>query len=733
VKTPRDDTTFVVYVSIPAGADANLVAKVGRWGLPEVGRFLTSRSLAILNEGNPNSPIATHDGREPSARPSTNSPVCQGDFMTDRTRGRLRGARYRALLGSGNAENVLARPDTKQPARSYGDITILRRLARNSRPCWPHIGAILVLGALAAPLALLVPLPLKIVVDSVLGSRSLPGPLATMLPPMVSHSTGAALLLACGLAIVASVLLHLQGSLSWLLQTYAGERLTLEFRAELFRKTQRLSLAHHDSTGLADSVYRIQYDALALRDLLINGLIPLVSSALTVIAMMYVTVRLDWQISLIALGVIPLLFWLASSSRRYLRRGWLEVKDLDASALSVIQSALGSIRLVKAFVREDHEEARFLRQASLSLRSQVRVALLGGAIDVLVGLVIAIGTAGVLFIGARHVQAGHITLGDLLLLMTYLTQLYSPLESISKRAATIQSSLASAERTLAILDASAEVPESPHARRVARAQGSLSLRDVSFAYRGKSVLEDVCLEIPAGDRVGIVGMTGAGKSTILNLLTRFYDPTAGSISLDGVDLRDYRLEDLRNQFSLVLQDAMLLPGTVAENIAYGHDNAGLETIQAAARAANADEFIGRLPDGYDTQVGERGMKLSGGERQRISLARAILRDAPILILDEPTSSVDIETEAAITEALELVMEDRTTILVTHRHSMLNVCDVVMRVEGGRLVPETSSRPLVPSSAVTDPRPSAGDPKPGASRSTPQRGLGPVRSHWRNSV
>jgi ATP-binding cassette subfamily B protein len=622
------------------------------------------------------------------------------------------------------------RTDARPPGRSHGDLTILRRLVASSRQCWPHIGAIFFLGALAAPLALLVPLPLKIIVDSVVGSHPPPGALTAVLPPAAAHSTDAILLLACGLAIVAGVLLHLQGSLSWLLQTYTGERLTLAFRAQLFHKTQRLSLSHHDSIGVADSVYRIQYDALALKDLLVSGLIPLVTSGMTVAAMMYVTVRLDWQIALIALGVIPLLFWLASSSRRRLRRGWLEVKDLEAGALSVIQTALGSIRLVKAFVREEQEEARFLSQGSRSLRSQVRVALLGGAVDVLIGLVLAIGTAGVLFIGARHARAGLITLGDLLLLMTYLAQLYSPLESISKRAATMQSSLASAERALAILDATSEVPESAHATRLGRAQGRLSLRDVSFDYRGTPVLKDVSLDIPAGGRVGIVGVTGAGKSTILSLLTRFYDPIAGSISLDGVDIREYRLADLRNQFSLVLQDALLLPGSIADNIAFGRDDVDREAIENAARAANAHEFIARLPNGYDTQVGERGMQLSGGERQRISLARAILRDAPILILDEPTSSVDMETEAAIIEALQRVMDDRTTILVTHRLSILDVCDVVMRLEGGRLVPD-SRRGVLQSLAVTAAPPSTGDPERAAHRSTVRRAYGPFRIHWRS--
>jgi ATP-binding cassette subfamily B protein len=542
------------------------------------------------------------------------------------------------------------------------------------------------LGLVATPLALLVPLPLKIVVDSVLDTQPLPGFLRTALPASVSNNGNEMLLLAAGLTVVASLLLHLQASLTWLLQTYAGERMTLQFRAQLFAKAQRLSISHHDAEGSVDSIYRIQYDALALRDLVINGLLPLVSSGITVAAMVYVTVQVDWQVALIALGVMPLLYVLVSASRRRLRRAWLEVKEIEKTSLSVVQNALGSIRLVKAFGREGHEEGRFLEQASAGMREHVKVALLGGGVDVLAGLIIASGTAAVLVVGARHVGANVISLGDLLLLMAYLAQLYAPLESMSKRVATMQSSIASGERALRVLDEAPDVPESPRAQPLTRAAGRLRLDSVSFGYGSQRVLDRVSLDVPAGTRLAIVGTTGAGKSTLVNLLTRFFDPTTGSILLDGTDLRDYRLADLRNQFALVLQDSVLLPGTVADNIAYGRPDATRRLIEDAARAAHAHEFISRLPNGYDTCVGERGMKLSGGERQRISLARAILKDAPILLLDEPTSSVDVETEAAIVEALKRLMRDRTTILITHRDSPLQACDVVVRMENGKLVP-----------------------------------------------
>lgn len=597
---------------------------------------------------------------------------------------------------TGQGRNKVSRLGRQTSPGRYRDLTIFRRLAHQARPCAANIWGLLFLGLLAAPLTLLSPLPLKIVVDSVLGNRALPHFLRTMLPGSISHSADALLVLAAVLAIVSALLLHLQGSLTWLLQTYAGEKMTLNFRAALFDKVQHLSLSHHDSKGTADSIYRIQYDALSLKDLVINGFLPLVSSLVTLLLTIYVSARIDWQIALIALAVIPLLFALTTVSRNTLRRNWMEVKELEKSSLAVVHTALGCVRLVKSFNGENYEVTRYVKRASMGMRGQVKVALLGGAVDVLIGLIIASGTAAVLFIGVRHVRTGLITLGDLLLLMAYVAQLYAPLASISKRVATMQSSLASAERALRVLDQAADVPEPSKPQPLLKARGRLTLRNVSFAYDGRPILENISLDIPAGRTVGIVGTTGAGKSTIVQLLTRFYDPTSGSILLDGVDFRNYRVADLRNQIALVLQDPVLLPTTISENISYGSQSSNPNEIEAAARAANAHEFVSQLPNGYDTHVGERGMQLSGGERQRISLARAILKDAPILVLDEPTSAVDSGTEEAIMESIERLMLGRTTILITHRPSTLQSCDIVLEVSRGKLI---CSKPRLTASGL----------------------------------
>jgi ATP-binding cassette subfamily B protein len=307
----------------------------------------------------------------------------------------------------------------------------------------------------------------------------------------------------------------------------------------------------------------------------------------------------------------------------------------------------------------------------------------------IVGVAMAAGTATVLFIAARHVQSGRITLGDLVLMMSYLALLYSPLQTLSKSAASLQGSIVSAERAFELLDEAPEVVEKPDARPVGRARGQVAYENVSFSYNdNRPALRNVSFEVSAGSRVGIAGTTGAGKSTLVTLLLRLYDPAAGTILLDGTDLRDFKLRDLRNQFAIVLQEPVLFSDSIAENIAYAKPGASEREIVAAAQAANAHEFISHLPQGYRTEVGERGVQLSGGERQRISLARAFLKDAPILILDEPTSSVDVKTERTIMEAMERLMRGRTTFMIAHRLSTLEICDVRIQLEHGQVVSVT---------------------------------------------
>jgi ATP-binding cassette subfamily B protein len=564
-----------------------------------------------------------------------------------------------------------------------GDLALYRWLAAELRPYWGNIVAILLLSFAATPLSLLTPLPLKIAVDAVIGSEPVPEFLAPFLPDAGSKT--ALLIAAAALLPLVTVMTFLLALGLSLLRTYTGEKLTLTFRAKLFHRAQRLSFDYHDRKGTIDAVYRIQNDAGALQGFAISGVVPLCANAVTLIAMIAVTARIDPSLAVLALAICPVLCLLTVLCRRRVRPRWVELKAVESAALGVVHEVLAALRTVKSFNREDREGERFVDRADKLVTGNVRVALIEGVFALLVGLTIALGTAAVLIIGVRHVQAGLLSLGSLLLIMGYLAQLYRPLETISRQVTKLQSYIASAERASSLLNSPTDVPQRPAARPLRRATGQVTFDRVSFNYGAELVLDNISLDIAAEAAVGIVGPTGAGKTTMMNLLARFYDPTQGRILLDGVDLRDYRVEDLRRQFALVLQDPVLFSTTIGENITYARSGVVHDEIIAAAKAANAHDFITRLPEGYNTPVGERGITLSGGERQRISLARAFLKNAPVLILDEPTSAVDTGTEAAIIESLGRLITGRTSFIIAHRPSTIRHCDQIIHIESGRLV------------------------------------------------
>lgn len=567
----------------------------------------------------------------------------------------------------------------------YHDVRLIGRLMREARRYWLQIIAIFLISLLAAPLALLSPIPLAIAVDSVIGSKPLPGILGQLFPPG-SLSDAGMLVLAAGLMVGVELLNGLVSLASSLMRTYTGENLVLEFRAKLFRHAQDLSLAYHDSKGTSDALYRVMWDASSISDIAIDGLAPFVTAAFTLVSMFLVIYWIDPQLALVALVIAPILYLTGALYRRRSRRQWREVKELDRATVSVVQETLGAVRVVKAFGQEDHERDRFVRRSNVAIRARIHAYYITYGFSLLLGLITAVGTAIVLVLGVYHVQLGIITLGSLLIVMSYLTRLYSPMETMTKKIVSMQSSLAGGERALHLLDQPPDVVERPDARPLQRARGEVEFRHVSFAYDlDQPVLHNISFKAPAGTRVGIAGRTGAGKSTLISLLARFYDPSSGAILLDGVDECDYKLADLRSQFAIVLQEPVLFSTTIMENIAYARPGAREEEITAAAVAANAHDFIVELPDGYDTLVGERGMRLSGGERQRIALARAFLKDAPILILDEPTSSVDMKTEAGIVEAMERLMHGRTTFVIAHRLTTLEHCDMLLLIDHGQLL------------------------------------------------
>lgn len=561
------------------------------------------------------------------------------------------------------------------------DLDVLRRVFDEARPYRARIVAVLLVSLLGTPLALLGPVPLKMAVDNVLGSEPLSGLLGAVVPDWFEGSAMRLLALTAVLQVLFVLLIQVQSAVTSVWTTVAVEKLTLSFRARLLQHVQRLSFAFHDRRGTADSIYRIQYDAPAISNLAVMTIIPFLSSALTLVAMVYVIVRIDWQLALVALLITPMLYLLGRAYRRRMRPRYRDAKRLESAALGVVQEILTSFRVVKSFGTEEREKRRYESKSEESVDARVGLATAEGVFGVLVSLTTALGTAGVLFIGVRNVQANVLTLGEMLLVISYVAQLYTPLKTISRKVASLQSQMSSAGRAFDLIDEVPDVEERPGARPLHRAAGNIQAIDISFSYEpGEPVLERMSFEVEPGGRLGIAGPTGAGKTTLLGLLSRFYDVDSGTIQLDGTDIRDFRLADLRAQFAIMPQEPVLFATSILENISYAKPDASWVEILTATKAAGAVEFIASLPEGFSTPVGERGMRLSGGERQRISLARAFLKDAPILILDEPTSSVDVHTETEIMEALEILMEGRTTLMISHRVSTLEICDAIMELQ-----------------------------------------------------
>jgi ATP-binding cassette subfamily B protein len=571
-------------------------------------------------------------------------------------------------------------------------IETVGRLLREIRPYLLSVIFVFVVSLTSIPLALVTPLPIKIIVDNVLGTRPLPNYLKSItaiVPNSSQSSTQLLIFIAIGILLVGTVLTNGQQLLNVWATNKVGNRITLQMRARLFRQLQRLSILYHDTKGVTDSTYRVQYDAPWLRLLAIDALPPLVTSIFTVVGMIVIMLILDWELALIALAVAPFMMLFTLVYRQRLRAGWKKVKTSESAAMSGVQESLSASRVVKAFGQEERENEQFFFRYRESASASLKVFVEGGVYNLLVGVVTVIGLASVLYVGVAHVQAGSLTLGGLLIVNYYLTQIYGPLRDVGRKVLDVQQAFAGMDRFLEILDEEPDVSEAQNPIPLGRANGTIAFEDVSFQYQqDHSVLQNVSFVLEQGSVLGVVGPTGSGKTTLSSLVLRFFDPSAGRITLDGVDLRQYKIADLRNQSAVVLQDTVLFSTTIAENIRFARPDASMEQIVKAAKAASAHEFILRLPDGYNTQVGERGMKLSGGERQRVSIARAFLKDAPILILDEPTSALDTSTESSILSSIQGLMQGRTTIMIAHRPSTLRNCNAILTLENGRVTKMT---------------------------------------------
>lgn len=555
-----------------------------------------------------------------------------------------------------------------------------------ARPYWGHMAGLFVLGLLSTPIALIKPVALKFLIDSGFGNQPVPSFVRFFFPSGFNFSFTAVALISAGMVVLIALVENTYNIIMGFLNTYTSEKLTLNFRTILFNHIQRLSLAYHDMMGSSDALYRMQYDVTKFKSFLMGNLSPMIISVVTLVSMLIVMFYINWQFALIAVCIMLPLWILSKISRTKLKKQWKTVRKEESRAMSVVHEVLSSLRVVKAFGQEDRENERFAERATNAMTGHFRVTLFGSVFSFSVGMILALGTALFFFFGAQSVHEGNMTLGELTMVIAYLAQVFGPLQSISRNINDLQSSLVSIERVLDLLDHEVEVKELPYAAPLKHARGDFEFRDVSFFYRpDRNVLDHVSFKINAGDRVGIKGSTGAGKSTLINLLYRFYDPSTGVIAIDSGDIRKFKLADYRSQFSIVLQEPVLFSTSIEENIRYGRPDASREDIIEAAKAANAHDFIMRAKDGYETLVGERGMQLSGGERQRISIARAFIRSAPVLILDEPTSAVDVNTEGLIIEAMERLMSGKTTFMITHRLDTLSYCNVILHMENGKVV------------------------------------------------
>ncbi|HBD07066.1 MAG TPA: ABC transporter ATP-binding protein [Syntrophobacteraceae bacterium] len=574
-----------------------------------------------------------------------------------------------------------------------GTLSLANRLLRQCAPGEsPRIFLGLLLMLVSSLANLLQPWPLKLVLDSVVADHPLPDalePIFRVFAPLLPFSgqpKAVLLLFLCIGVLAIQVLLGILTICSTQVLVSVGLRMVFKLRCTLFNHIQRLSLAFHDSTTVGDSLYRVTWDTYCAQSLFNGGLIPAITASITLVGIASVMFIKDFWMTLVSLTIaVPLIFLIRRLDRPMTERS-LRVHERESDISTRVQETLAGIRAVQAFGREDFESQRFRMHADASLKANLRLTLLQTGSQSVVGLLLATGTAAVVWIAATRVLQGRLTGGDVVLLVSYVAMLYKPLETLAYMAATVQGSAAGARRVFTILDATPDVTDRPNAVMFpGRAEGHIALEQVGFGYRnGQTILQDISLDIVPGETVALVGASGAGKTTLVSLLLRFYDPSAGQILLDGRDLRSLTLHSLRQNLAIVLQEPILFCASIRENIAYGLPNASVDEIKAAAKAAGAHDFIMGLSEGYETQIGERGTTLSGGQRQRLSIARAFLKDAPVLILDEPTSALDAETEEYLLGTLEKLMKGRTTIIIAHRLSTIRNADRIVVLKDGRV-------------------------------------------------
>ena len=576
-----------------------------------------------------------------------------------------------------------------RPGESAGELSTLqvcRWLSGYAWRRWIDLAVVFATMLLKIALDLLRPWPMVFLVDYVLQGKVTSTLLVRVADWLPGPPTQARLI---GWSVGATVLIFLFGWAVGLANAYAnislGQRLIYDLAADLFAKLQQLSLHFHARKSVGDNIRRVTTDCACVSIIVKDALLPLVSALISLAAMFAILWRLDPTLTLLAMVVVP---YLALVFRAYagpmMERSYGQ-QEIEGRIYAIIEETFSAIPVVQAFGREEFNDRRFQQATRDTLASTLSLTRVQLQFKILIGLATAAGTAGILWLGARHALDGRLTVGAILAFLSYLGSLYAPLESVMYSTSTIQGAAGSARRVREILETEREVTDRPGAAALSSVRGHVQIEKVTFGYEpGRPILHDLSLEVRPGEVLAIVGATGAGKSTLVSLVPRFFDPWQGRVLVDGHDLRDIQMKSLRRSIAMVLQDPFLFPVSVAENIAYGVPRASAAEIETAARAANAHEFILRMPAGYQTVIGERGATLSGGERQRLSIARALLKNAPILILDEPTSALDVETEEALLQALDRLTHGRATFIIAHRLSTVRRADRIVVLSAGRI-------------------------------------------------
>ncbi len=545
------------------------------------------------------------------------------------------------------------------------------------------------------------PWPLKIILDNVVGTHKLAPWLDDLLRPILSGGSKMQIAVA---AAIAAVLIAVLGAVASYVANYyttsVGQWVANDLRLRTYHHLQQLSLSYYDSHQTGTLLSTITSDVQTIQGFASSSTLGIVVDILTIVAMLFIMFWLNWDFTLIAVAVTPFMLLLVSRFKKVVKKATHEVRKEQSKIVSVVEAGLQSMRVVKAFGRQDLAEEELAEVSEATVAASLKARRVKALLSPIVAITVALCTAVVLWRGSALILTGAMTAGALTVFLSYLNKFFKPVQDLATMTNTIAQAAVGVDRIRGILDADDIIPERPDAREVATLAGDIEFEHVAFAYTADApVLKDVSFKIKAGQLVGVVGPTGGGKSTIVSLIPRFYDPASGVVKIDGVDVRDYKFGSMRDQIGYVLQETVLFEGTVRDNIAYGRKGVTEEQIIEAAKLANADEFIARMPHGYDTMVGERGETLSGGQRQRIGIARAVIRNNPILILDEPTAALDTESERLVIDALEKLMKGRTVITIAHRLSTIRDANKIIVLKEGVVAEEGTHDELIARGGV----------------------------------